>query len=158
MDVATWNVLHDGRVVAAEGAVPGELRLSVEIAYLCRHLPTQIEHLIVTLGGCERFEYQPYEGPRLAEPSDVAALGLELLTAGQGLDGGCVSIECADGGYGGQLVLRYASAHLHTAEGGPLSQSEVESASEHYWSLWQQRHAEPGAAADGGGSTALRGS
>jgi len=38
MDVATWNVLHDGRVIAAEGSVPGDLMLSVEIAYLCGHL------------------------------------------------------------------------------------------------------------------------
>ena len=151
MDVATWNVLHDGRVIAAEGIVPGELILSVEIAYLCGHLPTQAEHLVVTLAGCERCEYQPYEQPSVTEPSAVAALGLEILSAD--LASGCVSVECGDGGYGGyggQLLLRYASAHLQTAEGRPLSQSEVESASERYWTLWQKRHAEPGAAADGG--------
>jgi hypothetical protein len=142
MNLATWNVLHDGRVIAAEGSVPGDLRLSIEIAYLCHHLPTKAEHLIVTLVGCDRFEYQPYEQAPLAEPSAIAALGLELLTAGAGLDSGCINIECADGGYGGRLLLRYASAHLHTAEGDPLSQSELESASERYWSLRQQRHLE----------------
>ena len=94
MDVATWNVLHDGRVIAAEGSVPGDLRLSVEIAYLCHHLPTKAEHLVVTLVGCERFEYQPYEQAPQAEPSAIAALGLELLTAGAGLDDGCINIEC----------------------------------------------------------------
>ena len=132
MDVATWNVLHDGRVIAAEGSVPGDLRLSVEIAYLCHHLPTKAEHLVVTLVGCERFEYQPYEQAPQAEPSAIAALGLELLTAGAGLDDGCINIECADGGYGGQLFLRYVAAHLHTTEGQPLSQSDMESASERY--------------------------
>jgi hypothetical protein len=103
MDVATWNVLHDGRVIAAEGSVPGDLRLSIEIEYLCRHLPTQAEHLVVTLLGCERFEHQPYEQPTRAGPTDIAAFHLELLTAGAGLDGDCINIECADGGYGGQL-------------------------------------------------------
>jgi hypothetical protein len=153
MDVATWNVLHDGRVIAAEGSVPGNLRLSVELAYLCHHLPTIDEHLVVTLVGCERFDYQPYKQPPLTEPSAIAALGVELLTAGAGLVGGCINIECADGGYGGQLLLRYAAAHLHTAEGHLLSQSEVESASARYWSLWQQRHAEPKVAPDCGGTT-----
>jgi hypothetical protein len=81
MDVATWNVLHDGRVIAATGTIPGDVRLSIEIAYLCRHLPTEAEHLVVTMVGCERFEYQPYEQPPVADPSAVAALGLELLSA-----------------------------------------------------------------------------
>src|ERR1700677_5009596 len=76
MDVATWNVLHDGRVIAADRSVPGDLRLSVEIAYLCHHLPTKAEHLVVTLVGCERFQYRPYGQPPLAEPSAIAALGL----------------------------------------------------------------------------------
>jgi hypothetical protein len=150
MDVDTWNVLHDGRVIAAGGSVPGDLRLSVEIAYLCLHLPTKAEHLVVTLVDCEQFEYRPYQQPALAEPSAVADLGLELLTAGAGLDGGCIIIECADGWYGGQLLLRYTAAHLHTAEGHPLSQSEVESAAARYWSMWQQKHAEPKVAPDCG--------
>jgi hypothetical protein len=136
MDVATWNVLHDGRVIAAAGTIPGDVRLSVKIAYLCRYLPTQAEHLVVTLSGCERLEYQPYEQPPVADPSAIAALGLDLLSAE--LTGGFVTVECADGGYGGQLVLRYAAAGLSTSEGRPLSQSEMESAAERYWSEWQQ--------------------
>jgi len=148
MDVAMWNTLHDGRVSAADGAVPGDVRLSIEIAYLCRHLPTQAQHLSVTLGGCEQFEYQPHDGPKLDAPSAVAALGLDVLTAR--INGGCVRVECADRGAGGSLVLRYASAQIQTAEGCPLSQAEIEEAAERYWSLWEQRRDEPGATADGG--------
>ena len=146
MDEATWNVLHDGRVVRADGVVPGELRLSVEIAYLCGHLPTEAEHVTVTLAGCERFEYQSYQEPPVFEPSAVAALGLELLSAGPAEAG--LNIECADGRSGGRLLFRYKYASMATAEGRP--QSELESASEGYWTLWQQRHAARGAAADGG--------
>ncbi len=142
MDVAVWNVLHDGEVVAAEGTVPGDLRLSVGIAYLCGHLPTQSEQLFVTLAGCERFEFRPYEQPTVSEPSAVAALGLELLSAE--VADGSIRVECADGGYGGYLLTRYSSSSVATAEGQPLSQAALESAAERYWSLWQQRHAVPG--------------
>jgi hypothetical protein len=147
VDVAVWNVLHDGEVAAAEGTIPGDLRLSVGISYLCGHLPTQAEHVVVTLVGCERFEYQPYEGPPESDPAAVAALGLELLSAVAAE--GSIRVEFADGGYGGYLLMRYLSSSAATAEGQPLSQAELESAAERYWSLWQQRHAEPGAAADG---------
>jgi hypothetical protein len=138
MDVATWNVLHDGRLIAVEGTVPGELRLLVEIEYLCRHLPTQSQQLIVTLASCEQFVFHPYEQSPVTEPNGIAALGLELLSAQH--EGGFLTIECADGGYGGQLVLRYASALLSTKEGRPLSQSEVESAAEQYWTQWKQKN------------------
>lgn len=148
LEVAIWNVLHDGEVIAADGLVPGDLRLSVGIAYLCGHLPTEAGHVVVTLVGCDRFEYRPYEQPTVSDPSKVAAVGLEMLSAE--VADGAMCVECADGGYGGQLVMRYSFAQTSTAEGRPLSQAELESAAERYWSLWQQRHAEPGAVADGG--------
>ena len=108
MDVAVWNVLHDGVMVAAEGSLPGDLRLSIDIAYLCGHLPTAAGHVVVTLAECERFEYQPYREPPVSDPAAVAAIGLGLLTAVTA--DGEVSVECSDGGYGGRLVARYAAA------------------------------------------------
>ena len=78
MDVATWNVLHDGRIAATKGDVPGNLILTIEIAYLRRHLPSRCRDLSLTLLGCERFEYQPHEEPALTEPSAIAALRLEF--------------------------------------------------------------------------------
>lgn len=144
MEDATWNVLHDGRLVAVEGTIPDDLRLTVEIAYLCRHLPTMHDHLIVTLIGCKRFEYKPYDQPLVAEPAAIAALGLEILEAGPGRDGPSLQINCADGGYGGELTSKYSFANVSTIEGRSLSQSELESASESYWSLWRQQHADGG--------------
>jgi hypothetical protein len=136
MDVATWNVLHDGRLTAANGSVPGDLTLTVEIAYLRRHLPSRSRDLSLALLGCERFEYLPYEAPALTEPSAIAALGLELLRAESSDDG--LSVECADGSYGGKLLVRYENAVFITAEGRTLSQSDLEAASERYWMLWEQ--------------------
>lgn len=138
MDVATWNVLHDGRLIAAAGSVPGDVKLSIEIEYLCRHLPTQSRHLFVRLNGCERLEFQPYEQPPISKLAVITAFGLELLSAE--IAGEFMNIDCADGSYGGNLLLRYVSAELSTAEGQPLSQSDVESAAERYWSEWQKRH------------------
>ncbi|MFO0812627.1 MAG: hypothetical protein U0796_05380 [Gemmatales bacterium] len=134
MDVAIWNVLHDGEVSAAEGSVPGDLRLSVGISYLCGHLPTRAEHVLVTLTGCERFEYHPYEGPPVSDPVAIAAIGLEVLSAE--VAEGAIRVECSDRGGGGYLLTRYSSTHAATAEGQPLSQAELEAAAERYWSLW----------------------
>ena len=138
MDVAVWNVLHDGCITAVEGTVPGELRLTVEIQYLCPHLPTRADHLFVTLDGCERFEYQPYERCATTGVSAVAALELGLLSALEA--DGYLRVACSDSGVGGELMLRYATARLSTAEGRELSQSDVESAAKRYWTLWKQRH------------------
>lgn len=138
INVDVWNVLHDGELIAADGSVPGELKLSVGIAYLCVHLPTDAAHVIITLSGCDRFEYQPYRDPRVSNPSAVAAMRLQFLSAE--VADGAVSVECADGGYGGHLALQYLSASAATAEGRPLSQSELECAAERYWSLWEQMH------------------
>ena len=140
MDLALWNVLHDGRVIAVEGAIPGDLRLSVQIPYLCGHLPTRATYVTIALSGCKLFEYMPYEYPLVAEPDAIATRGLELLSAWLAADG-CVRVECADGGAGGQLYLRYTSAQAITAEGRLISQMELESAAERYWSQWQQERA-----------------
>jgi len=139
MDVATWNVLHDGRLTAAKGSVPGVLTLTVEIAYLRRHLPSRSRDLFLTLLDCEQFEYQPYESQPVADLSVIARLGLELLRAEPSRD--CLSVECADGSYGGRLMLRYKNAVFTTAEGRTLAQIEVEAAAEWYWALWQQKAA-----------------
>ncbi len=142
MHVAIWNVLHDGRLIAAADTVPGNLQLLIEIKYLCGLLPTRAEHLVVTLVNCEQFQYQPYDDPVISDPRGIAALVLELLSAE--LVDDCLSVECSDGGCGGRLLLRYRAADASTAEGQPLTQTELESAAERYWSDWQRRHAQAG--------------
>ena len=149
MDVAIWNMLHDGEVIAAEGTVPGELRLSVGISYLCAHLPTRAGSVVVTLIGCERFEFRPYEQSPVTDPHALATLGLQLLSAE--LVDGSIHVHCADSSYGGSLFTRYSSASVATEEGRALSQAALESASDRYWTLWEQGHAEPGPGPDGGG-------
>ena len=138
MDVAIWNELHDGTITEVVGTLPGEMRVKVEIEYLCDYLPTQAKHVFVTLTDCERFEYAPYEGSVIPIPAEVAALELELLSAGE--DGNDMCVECADGSYGGKLWLRYHIERTATAEGIELSQATLEYAVNLSVTEWIQRN------------------
>lgn len=139
MDPAAWNVLHDGSLTAIKGCIPGEVILSVEIAYLCRFLPTKASILNVTLYQCDQFEYRPYEAPPVLALSVIVAGGLELLSAE--LNEGSMCIACSDGEHGGTLHLRYNAACIATQEGRVLTLAELESASDQYWTEWRARNA-----------------
>lgn len=146
MDPDLWNVLHDGELTAAERAAGGGVRLSVEIAYLRDHLPTAARHLVVTLAGCDSFAYHPYDCEPVVDP---AAAGLRPTLLSALVVHGEVCVECADGGAGGQLRLRYASAGVATAEGRPLSQAELEAAAQEYWTRWEAGNRAAAAAPEG---------
>lgn len=95
MDPATWNVLHDGSLTAGKGRIPGDVILSVEIAYLCRCLVTKASILNVTLNQRDQFEYRSYESPAVPALSEIVGTDLELLSAE--LNDGSICITCADG-------------------------------------------------------------
>jgi len=137
MDVATWNVLHDGRIIDVKGELPGDLTLSVEIAYLCRGLNTTAEHLVLEIKDCRRFEYRPYEPATAPAARPQAAIGVEILSAGIAM--GQLSIACADGGAGGELLVDYDGAYVFTSEGELQAQAILERASDAYWEDWEKR-------------------
>jgi hypothetical protein len=137
MDVATWNVLHDGQIIDIKGELPGDLTLTIEVAYLCRRLRTAAEHLALALKDCRQFEYCPYERDATYVSHLQAAIGLEILSAATAM--GQLSIECADGGAGGQLLVDYGLAYVFTAEGELQSQPVLERASDEYWDDWEKR-------------------
>lgn len=136
MDPDTWNVLHDGRIIAAQGQIPGSLQLSIEIDYLCNYLPTQANYLIVNLSGCKRFDYQSHDGQFTQDPSLVAAMGITILSADAAPDH--LNIACLGPTASGELLLQYDTAQVTSAEGQTFSQSAIESAAETYWTNWQQ--------------------
>jgi hypothetical protein len=137
MDVAIWNILHDGRIIAITGELPGDLTLSVEITYLGRRLHTRAEHLVLELKGCRRIEYRPYEESATHIAHLQATLGLEILSASAAM--GQLTIDCADGGAGGQLLADYDIAFAFTSEGEPLAQAVLERASDEYWQDWENK-------------------
>jgi hypothetical protein len=135
---AVWSTLHDGCMVAIEGTVPGDLRITVEIQYLCRYLPTESECIIVTLEDCTRFEYRPYEYPRTNDLNEIAALELEIIGARVAGDG--VAVDCGHRSHGGELTVNYKRTRCSTTEGRVISQAELESAAERYWTDWEAKN------------------
>lgn len=137
MNVATWNVLHDGVIGSISGKVPGTIRLAIEISYLYSYLPTKPEHIIIELHDCERFEYQPFEGKAIREFEALAEIGLGILSAV--LESNEVCVCCSDGSYGGYLWTRYSTAIVKTDDGIVLTQPELETAAHQYWENWSWR-------------------
>jgi hypothetical protein len=69
VDIRIWNLFHDGRIVRIEGAVPGEVILSIRIDYLARLLVPPCALFLVHLQDCDLFELQSW-----ADDSIFAAL------------------------------------------------------------------------------------
>ena len=136
MEIALWNVLHDGELVEVSGQLPGSLRLVVEIEYLCSSLPTESTQLIVLLTTCTCFEYQPFDGVPLRELSAFGPNSLTFLSAR--VADSRVVVQCADGGGGGELLLQYSQSEVTTLEGSCMSQDELELASDGYWDAWEK--------------------
>ncbi len=132
MNPDTWNVLHDGRVVAARR--DGDcIILIVRIEYLCGELPTAGDTLTLTLHGCDRFRWAGYDEPPTDDPArmpDRAEI-IGAVAQGDGLG--------VDGCYG-ELAVRYTSATVATAEGQMLAQAELEAAAGRYWRKWAERN------------------
>jgi hypothetical protein len=139
VNVATWNVLHDGVIRSISGTVPGTIQLAIEISYLYSYLPTKPEHIIIELHDCERFEYQPFEGKAICEFETLAEIGLGIVSAE--LESNDICVCCSDGSYGydGLLWTRYSTAIVKTNEGILLTQPELETAAHQYWENWSRR-------------------
>lgn len=134
MNHSVWDTLHDGGIEAASGCVPGDVRLSVGIAYLCDELPTAQDRLELRLYCCRRFEYQPHAGPVVIELAQIATRGIEILGADAHHDR--VVVQCA----GGTLLADYELSEVWLYEGKSISQAELEMAADRYWTKWRQRN------------------
>jgi hypothetical protein len=121
-----WVRLHDGGLEAIRGSVPGDLELHISIRYLRSRFPGDGTVFFVTLHGCTKFSYQPYDEPEVADLADVEALDLEILGAEAGDP---LPILCTTG----TLLVKYSSASLHLDTGGEVSLAALEAASESYW-------------------------
>lgn len=130
---AVWNTLHDGTIERLQGSVPGDLTLTVGIAYLCGKLPTTSQHLVVRLRGCARFDYAPFHGEPVINLAELAALQIEVLSARR--VHGFISVCCT----AGFLTLAYESVEVSLAEGTRVSQVELEAAADRYWTDWTER-------------------
>jgi hypothetical protein len=131
---AIWNVLHDGVIVAVDGAVPGGLRLDISIDYLRKRFDEPGDSIQVFLVGCTRFSYrQSAEEPSTEDLSVIAAQQPEILSASM-IDGAC-EVECSDGVL--EVVASDGSVSLDT--GRAIALTELIEVADSYWTEWSER-------------------
>jgi len=132
---ALWNTLHDGTIDAISGAVPGEVDMTIGIAYLCRELPTAADQLKVYLHSCTLLRYEPwFEESPMEGVEALVGQDIEVLSAKR--PARVIEVECACG----FLKLEYENVEVRLVEGRIISQEELENAAERYWTKWEERH------------------
>lgn len=135
---AIWNILHDGVIVAVavEGAVPGDLRIDIEIDYLRKRMPDPGNLIQVLLIGCTRFAYRPSEGNEFSiELKDIAAMGPEIL--GASMQEGVCEVECSDG----TLEVVAVVGAIRLDNGREVTLQELSGVAEAYWKEWSEHWA-----------------
>jgi hypothetical protein len=129
-----WNLLHDGSIVRAAGAVPGDVQLSISIDYLRRSFPDPGEYLILTLHECTRLAYDPDE-PRgsITALEGIARAEPEILKAQDWKDANMV--YCVSG----TLHVFASSFSLALDSGRKITFDELVAVSEAYWTEFSER-------------------
>ena len=135
MNYDVWNILHDGRIKAAAGHVPGDVTFKIEIAYLCGKLPTSSTHLHVRLCHCTRLCFKPWDGDPCTDVAEFGSRNVWILQADQ--EGDHIRIDFNEG----HLEIVYDSAEIYLAEGTPISQPDLEDATRRYWTEWSEKNA-----------------
>lgn len=128
MSVELWNLLHDGSLTKLSGQVPGRVELTVEIDYLREIFRPAGRGFVVTLTGCTRLEFQPWDAESaVTNFAELARLEPELLSADERDD--LITVTCVDG----VLRLVYSSASVRLDTGRGITLAELESAAQNYW-------------------------
>jgi len=131
---AIWNVLHDGVIVAIDGAVPGTIRVQVSIDYLRKRFSLSGELIQVVLVDCTRFSYRASDasGPTTELPR-IADMAPEILSAT--FTNGVCEIECA----GGVLEVIATDGSVQLDSGLAVTLQELLDVADAYWHEWSER-------------------
>jgi hypothetical protein len=134
-----WNVLHDGTIVGATGAVPGDVQLSISIDYLLRRFPGNGQHLILTLHDCTDFAYEPDDPKgRLTNLEAISAAEPEILKAENWKDAN--KVYCVSG----TLHVFTRAFSLALDSGRTITLQELIDVSQAYWTEWSERAQQAG--------------
>jgi hypothetical protein len=132
-----WNVLHDGGIEMISGRVPGELRLTIGISYLCELFEDSGESVLVTLHDCSRFAFKPWDGEEtLTDLTAILALDLEILSVDD--NGGIVCAVSAVPG--GVLTIEAAAFSLALGSNRPIELQDLLVAAKTYWTAFGNRN------------------
>jgi len=129
-----WNVLHDGTIVEATGAVPGDVRLNIDIDYLRRRFPEAGQYLILTLHDCTCLAYEP-DDPK-GSITNLEAMGAaepKILKAEDWTDAN--KVYCVSG----TLRVFTRAFSLALDSGRSITLQELKDVSEAYWTEWEER-------------------
>ena len=132
-DYQIWNIIHDGVFVELQGAVPGELRIKVEIKYLANKLRGGSDHIYVILKNCSFFEYERQWSKdtiqiyKTIQELEGISPALTVLSCDEENDYLLINDIC------GTIKTRYDSTELTSEDGAPLSFNDLDKASEEYW-------------------------
>ena len=130
---AIWNILHDGVIVAVDGALP-ELRIDVEIDYLRKRFPDVGTLIQVFLIGSNRFAFKKYESDKpSAALTEIAAMRPEMVSAA--IKDGVCEVECTEG----TLEVVAADGLIRLDSGREVSLQELKDIAESYWKEWKER-------------------
>ncbi len=128
---STWGVFHDGVIQDIEGALPGNLVLTIEIGYLRAMFEGEGLRFRVHLTGCTRMRYCEYDEEPTVDLNRIREREPEILyvTSEQPLVLDCVM---------GPLELEYQQMAVTLESGVKVSEQELVSASELYWNRWRE--------------------
>jgi hypothetical protein len=129
-----WNVLHDGRILAASGEVPGTVRLNVSINYLRERFTDPGKFIQVTLTGCTRFAYKPFDEQAFTTGlAAIADFEPEVLSAE--LQDGLCKVDCACG----WLEVAAVDGSLSIDNGLAITLQELIDVADAYWKEFSER-------------------
>ena len=130
---AIWNVLHDGRIVALQGEVPGTIRFHVSIDYLRKRFSDPGETIEVTLNNCTSFAYQDDGSNEFTtDLPAIVATEPEILSAE--MRGNTSVIRCV----GGTLETSASDGSIMLDSARAITLQELIDVSESYWTEWSQ--------------------
>jgi len=127
-----WGVFHDGEIIKITGCVPGDLRLELEIGYLCAQFPEPGHSFTIELSNCTQMQFSEYDEPpstSLAHIQERRPMVL-YVTSEEPL-----VLDCAMG----TLELEYSKMRVLLPSGREVSEQELTNACEQYWNAWQER-------------------
>lgn len=134
-DTSVWEILHDGSIFCLEGAVPGDVRVMVEVEYLRALLPDPGDRFVILLTGCSLVEYHDFVGDEVLLVTDLAAIsavGLEILSARVQDHTVVISMTRGASTYM-ELHLQYEGLTVSVESGRVVSLEELADAASRYW-------------------------
>jgi hypothetical protein len=135
MKAALFNTLHDGKLVAIQGMVSGDIELSIVCNYLRERIHVPGTTFLVKLRKCRRFEFNTDhdEFPKNADLREIGNKGLDILSSEE--VGGLVVVYCGNG----ELLMDFESASVWLNEKTEISFNDLERVAESYWADWEAR-------------------